>query len=136
MNLNEQLKSVLGSQIMTINIYTSLAKSQVNFFITKSNARLDFSFPLISTYISPIWLEITFVWSLTHFCFLYIHTHKHTYTHIHVLMCTIHVHVYTHIHIHGKKPQYKDDQVKIFYIGWEKNVSLVLSISLPNFIAL
>ena len=51
MNLNEQLKSILGSQIMCINICTSLAKSQVNCFITKGNARFDFSFPWILTYI-------------------------------------------------------------------------------------
>lgn len=49
-NLNEQLKSILGSQIMCINIYTSLAQSQVNSFITKRNAGLDFSFPLVLIY--------------------------------------------------------------------------------------
>ena len=116
MNLNEQLKSILGSQIMCINIYTSLAKSQVNFFITESNARLDFSLPLILTY---IWQEITFVWNPIHFGFLCIHINTHIQT------CTTCVHVCIHIGILMARS-----------FRSRENVFLILSASLSNFIAL
>lgn len=83
-NLNEQLKSILGSQIICINICTSLAKSHMNCFVTKGNARFDFSFPWILTY---TWLKITFVWNPIYFCFLCINTHTHTQTYIIMYIC-------------------------------------------------
>lgn len=119
MNLNEQLKSILGSQIICINICTSLAKSHVNCFITKGNARFDFSFPWILTY---IWLKITFVWNPNYFCFLCINTHTHTDIHHYVPMC-----IYTHMHTHGKKLRVKTKCVPC---------SLSFSFQLHSFITL
>lgn len=86
MNFNEHLKSILGSQIMCINIYTSLASAQRNSFIAKSNAKLDFSFPLVFIYILHIWLKITCLKPNPLLLSVYTYTHTHTSRHTSVYL--------------------------------------------------
>lgn len=97
MNFNEHLKSILGSQIMCINIYTSLASAQRNSFIARSNAKLDFSFPLVFIYILHIWLKITCLKPnpllLSAYTYTHTHTYKQTYDRIFIL-------AYRHLHGH------------------------------------
>lgn len=90
MNFNEHLKSILGSQIMCINIYTSLASAQRNSFIAKSNAKLDFSFPLVFIYILHIWLKITCLKPIP----LLLSAYTYTHTHIHA---DIRAYIYTRV---------------------------------------
>lgn len=91
-------KSILGSQIMCINTYTALAQSQVNVFITKSNARLDFSFPLkLTCTFGRKWLLLE-TQSTSAFC---VYTETQTDIH-HAWTC-----VYTSTHNHGKKLRVK-----------------------------
>lgn len=125
---------------MCINIYTSLASAQRSSFIAKSNAKLDFSFPLVFIYILHIWLEITCL--KPNPLLLSVYTYMHTliqadtraciYTRVQTSTCMC---VYIHIHIHGKKPPCKDYQTRIFSTGWEKSMSPVLLPSLYQFTA-
>ena len=69
---------------------------------------------------------------------VYTYTHKHTRTDIYTCLQTCITHgraLYTHTYSWQGAPG-EHDHRRIFYIRWEKNVSLVLSASLPNFLAL